>query len=176
MKNKNNKHNKKLRNFLWTISGILLMAIFVVAVTSISDTGIITTGTIDADGNINATGNITVGGGVFITCPDNFTSIESQGRQLGCMQDDEQGTTNWAGSTLDCFSTYGGRLPGNSELFLAFNNYELLNESDDSEWVDVSFQDNTGTTVSAYWDGPNDKFWGILWTTNTISYRCFIPT
>ena len=162
--NKTFKPNKTLITFVWIIAGIFIMSGLALAVTTISDTGFTTTG------------NVTIGGEVFITCPDNFTSVESNGRQLGCIQNDEQGTTNWAGSTLDCFSTYGGRLPGNSELFIAFNNYVLLNETDDSEWVDVSFQDNTGATVSAYWDGPNNYFWGILWTTNTISYRCWVPT
>ncbi len=47
------KHNKKLRNFVWTMAGILLMAVFVVAVTSISDTSFTTTGTVTTTGDSN---------------------------------------------------------------------------------------------------------------------------
>jgi len=44
--------NKSLRNFIWIFVGIILMGVFVVAVTSISDTGIATTGNFNIDGNI----------------------------------------------------------------------------------------------------------------------------
>ena len=45
--------NKSLRNFILIIAGIILMGVGVVAVTTISDTGITTTGNFNIDGNIS---------------------------------------------------------------------------------------------------------------------------
>ncbi len=44
--------NKKLRNSIWIIVGIILMVVVVVATTTISDTEITTTGNLNIDGNI----------------------------------------------------------------------------------------------------------------------------
>ncbi len=45
--------NKKLRNFVWTIIGIIFMGVFVFAVTSISDLEFTTTGTVTTTGDSN---------------------------------------------------------------------------------------------------------------------------
>ncbi len=109
------------------------------------------------------------------SCPTGFTMIQNNGYQMGCMQNDEQGTGDWSTAANSCFTTYGGRLPSNSELHVAFQNYALSNENDDKEWIDVVLEETGSQSEGAYWDGPNLKFWGVLWTTNTLSYRCFIP-
>lgn len=54
-----------LRNFIWIVSGIILMAIMVTAVTTITDNSIITTG----DGefqNINVSSNLTIQSYLFL--------------------------------------------------------------------------------------------------------------
>ena len=112
--------------------------------------------------------------GSDFVCPTGFTMVENKGFQMGCMQNDEQGTGTWATASNACFTTYGGRLPGNSEIYIAFQNYALSNENDDGEWIDIALEETGGITEAAYWDGPNTKFWGVGWTT-TLSYRCFIP-
>lgn len=82
--------NKKLRNFIWIIAGIILIGGMTLAITSVSDTGFITSGNITADnffGNFNAsqlqnppwvlksgdnmTGNLNVEGNINL--PQNLT-------------------------------------------------------------------------------------------------------
>jgi hypothetical protein len=62
-----------------------------------------------------------------ISCPSGFTSIESQGRQLGCMQNDEEGVGIYFDAIDNCFSIYGGRLPKLNEWHVAYGNYNLAN-------------------------------------------------
>jgi len=51
--------NRKLRNFVWIIVGIILMAVVVSSTTRISDNEVFTTGNIIA-ANLNLTGNVTI--------------------------------------------------------------------------------------------------------------------
>lgn len=107
------------------------------------------------------------------TCPSGFTMIEAQGRQLGCMQDDEEGTGTWYASTNTCFTTYGGRLPSATEWYLAMNNYTLLNETGNWEWLDQADK-TTGVDFAVI---GNSSIENSNNRTGTVSnaYRCFIP-
>ena len=50
---KNTNKDLRLRNFIWTIFGILFLAGVGIALTTISDTSVITTGTVTTSGNSN---------------------------------------------------------------------------------------------------------------------------
>lgn len=69
------------------------------------------------------------------SCPSGFTAIAAVGRTMGCLQNAEEGTANWATAMDDCFDTYGGRLPATVEQCIAFSNYSFTDETDDEEWI-----------------------------------------
>ncbi len=52
-----NKNNQILRNFIWIITGIILMGFIVIADTTISNT-VLSTDSINVHGNVNSTGQI----------------------------------------------------------------------------------------------------------------------
>ncbi len=52
--------NNLIRNSVWLVVGILLMSVMVVGVTTITDTGITTTGNGIIEGNLNVSKNLTV--------------------------------------------------------------------------------------------------------------------
>ncbi len=54
MENKNTNKDLRLRNFVWTIFGILFLAGLGIAVTTMSDNSITTTGNVTIDGKLNA--------------------------------------------------------------------------------------------------------------------------
>jgi hypothetical protein len=100
-------------------------------------------------------------------CPAGFTKVGN----MGCIQNDEEGTGTWFAANDDCFSTYNGRLPTYSEWYLALNNNALSNETDDWEWIgettsgtDALRAGSTGITIK-----------GEIGTANSNAYRCWIP-
>ncbi|MCI5055162.1 MAG: hypothetical protein MRY83_03585, partial [Flavobacteriales bacterium] len=66
-------------------------------------------------------------------CPTGFTAVTAQGRSIGCIQNDEEGTASYQNASNACFVNYGGRLPSYEEWYVALNNLALSNETDDSE-------------------------------------------
>jgi len=110
-----------------------------------------------------------------IDCPDGFTSVESQGRQLGCIQDEEQSFgASCKVAQQGCFNDHGGRLPTYGEILVAFVNYDLTDETDDEEWVDGSYRadgvDKCSTISDDAWK-PSGKAWST-----ELDYRCWIDT
>lgn len=123
--------------------------------------------------NLGVLGNVTAGG-FRIECPSGFTSVESQGRQLGCIQDAEEGSDNCQNAIMDCFSTYGGRLPTYNEIYIAFSTLSLTDETDDNEYVDsvvFAWSDTTGSSSSC--GAIRNTL--IPWAGgSTSAYRCWI--
>jgi len=110
-----------------------------------------------------------------IACPSGFTSIESQGRQLGCIQNSEEGSGTIYDATSNCFSKYGGRLPFFSELYIAMANYNLNDERDDRERIGDWFMTNV---VGVDCGGMDFDDANVMWTLGcktNAAYRCFIP-
>ena len=108
-------------------------------------------------------------GGIKIICPSGFTSVEAQNRQLGCIQNTEEGSGNYDTAVNDCFTTYGGRLPSYAEINIAFNNYALSYETDDREWVDAAYGGGAATVIRE--DGRS----GGTAETSSEAYRCWLP-
>jgi len=134
------KINKTTRNITWIIAGIILMGVFVVATTTISDTGITTTGDITADGDILFRGKQDIG-----------TPGVPAGLDIG-----EGGsyTTNSSGATIVRAFTYDASASSGSrftELTLDASN-TFLNATGDRFYV--------GSTL---------KFWGARFTLTTAT-------
>lgn len=130
----------KFRNFTLMIVSIILLGFSVVALTTISDTSIITTGTITADGDILLRGKLDVG----------------QPGSSGGLDVGEGGsyTMNSSGDTIVQAFTYNASAPSGSrftELTLDASN-TFLNESGDRIYV--------GSTL---------KFWAVRFETTTGS-------
>ena len=121
-------------------------------------------------GNLDVSGTIT--GSLIMQCPTGFTSIESAGRQLGCMQEYEQGSGNWDEAQDDCFDTYGGKLPSTGEWYLSMLNYDLNDETVNWEWNDESYANYHVTSGN-----PNIESRQSPWSypTTIYAYRCWIP-
>jgi len=120
--------------------------------------------------------------GSDFVCPTGFTMIETNGFQMGCIQNTKEGTsTVCQTAVLDCYDTYGGRLPEYSEIYTAVQKYasSLTDEGAAVEWLDEAHWDG-GTGGSSYSCGAIDtsansyRPFGALYT-NTNGYRCFIP-
>ena len=114
------------------------------------------------------------GGG--ISCPSGFTKIISNGYTLGCIENNRRAEKTLTVAVLNC-STIGGRLPSFSEAVIAFSNYALNNEPDNSvsngEWTDSVPGGSWNTMVyhpsAAQYEGYN------VGASTEHFYRCFIP-
>lgn len=137
-------------------------------------------------GNLNVNSNLTVGQNITanmitsntrkIACPSGFISVESQGRQLGCIQTAERGSATYWAAQQDCFATYGGRLPTTGEWYLAMNNYALTDETDDYEWMaDTSYHMTLGFQGILCGSGSITTCSVLSPSTTGIPYRCWIP-
>lgn len=109
-----------------------------------------------------------------INCPTGFTSVESNGRQLGCIQNDEEGSANCMNAMYDCWNTYGGRLPSVNELYISFEDYALIDENDDNEWADGGSYTKSDSTrrcsvLTLDWEASSNP------VSSSRAYRCFIP-
>jgi len=139
--------------------------------------------------NLNISTNLDVGDDVAVTgdmtantthiiCPSGFTSVEKRGRQLGCIQNDEQGSKRWENAADDCFDTFGGRLPTNIEWFIAMKNNNLGDdETDDWEWAADHHSDEYhvivgGRAGTGAKDGINSNDHSE--DTTARAYRCWI--
>ena len=121
-------------------------------------------------------GYFTGGHGVVQGCPSGFTSIMpsaavNNARQLGCMQNVEQGTGNWFTAIQSCYTNHGGRLPTASEWYVAMNNFGLSSETDDWEWTSSHYGEylpilvGNGAITARTWQD-----WAQSWP----AYRCWI--
>jgi len=134
-------------------------------------------GNLDVSGNLDGGGNVT---GAFIECPSGFTSVESQGRQLGCIQNAQQSPATCQNAILSCFDNNGGRLPSYSEIYVAFQRFSssLSGVGSANEWIDVAYLDYYWSTTAAFRAcGIIDSAfvpYGSSYNSN-IAYRCWIP-
>jgi hypothetical protein len=105
------------------------------------------------------------------SCPDSsWTMIESNGNQLGCMQNDEEGSADWKTALQSCWENQSARLPTFNELYVAFNNFNLTNDEDNNEWTNNIFWNSAHAAYLL--NGITPAGLGI---TNVEAYRCFIP-
>jgi hypothetical protein len=126
-------------------------------------------------GNALFTGRVTSNTAFYMQCPSGFTSVESQGRQLGCMQTAEANSGNkldWRAANNYCFTNYGGILPNVAEWYISMANFVLTDEIDDYEWTrgEMDYRDlyklvGSGSLTAQTWD----------WGTNSGVFRCWIP-
>jgi len=108
-------------------------------------------------------------------CPEGFTSIESQGRQLGCMQTAEGGTGNWLDAANDCFNCYGGRLPTFQEWYISMSNYSLTDDPTTVEWhEDLIYWNGGFRHYASKGFGDGDRGFRQEDYAN-VDYRCWIP-
>lgn len=108
-------------------------------------------------------------------CPAGFTSIEWNGKRMGCIKTDLVGSPTSANyqTALDyCFTNYGGRLPLVGEFQLAKSQYALSNVGNGGEWL---LDYSTSFDNYAVWDGVNTRVSNAAKTTNYY-YRCWIPS
>ena len=124
--------------------------------------------------NSTFNGNITfspvAGSSITYTCISGFTSIQAQGRQLGCIETSEHTSSAWYTAYNLCFTTWGCRLPTMQEIKIAFANYALTDETDDTEWVG-----------DVFWTGADQRAMQITsaglmtydLTSNSFAYRCW---
>ena len=152
--------NKKIFYLSSTIVSVLIVALLVYAY-----------GGTDPTVHGHSEGEVEVDCSSIGASPTDFVSIESQGQQLGCMQNNTQGTDDCRDAFQDCWSTYGGRLPSYGEAYIAFNNYVLTNEG--NEWVDGAIHDSGQLECS--WIDNSPFVPGSQTHTNNVNYRCFIP-
>lgn len=133
-------------------------------------------------------------GGGTGACPGGFISIEIAGRTAGCLQENEadynnNGTRNeagdrarWEPAAQYCFSTFGGRLPFQTEWYLGMANYTLLNESEDSEWNSDGIyyvgtgddEDETSGVISHASAGPAITTHIARGDTLLVAFRCWV--
>lgn len=111
-------------------------------------------------------------------CPSNFTSVESQGTQLGCIQNDYEGgaAASWTTALNNCFSTYGGRLPTNLEFSLSYSQYSLTNETNTSMipvWISEVYY--SGYSLSHFRWNYEAGNWYWSSGSDDAYYRCWIP-
>ncbi len=114
-------------------------------------------------------------------CPSGFTSIEQTTpttygyrSQIGCMQNDEEGTAQFHTALQDCWATYGARIPTGAEWYIAMNNYALSNETDTNEWTsDQMYFSNTGGAFGLVGNGSITAV-GIAFPSSSHDYRCWI--
>ena len=152
--------NKKIFYLSSTIVSVLIVALLVYAY-----------------GGTDSTVHGHSAGEVELVCPTGFTSIEAQGRQLGCMQTAEgnSGTaTTWELASDYCFDNYGGRLATTGEWYIAMANYGLTDETDDWEWNDDADYSNGVDQHAASGFGGVDKSTSIN-DGDSRTVRCFIP-
>jgi hypothetical protein len=136
-------------------------------------------GNVDVSGNLDVAGNLTGG---FIECPDGFTSIESNGRQLGCIQNQQQAPATCQNAILNCFDDYGGKLPTYNEIYIAFQRFDssLNDVGTAQEWIDsghyfwVWYNQNYYACGLIHTSGNSFMPSGSSYTSN-IAYRCWIP-
>lgn len=130
------------------------------------------------------TGRVTSKEDFYIQCPTGFTSVESKGRQLGCIQDEQQAAATCQDAILDCFDNYGGKLPSYSDIYIAFQRFssELSDEGTAAEWIDVGYIDYYWSTTAAFTacgliDTSASSFRPIGTSYNeNRAYRCWIPS
>ena len=124
-------------------------------------------------------------GGPPITCPVGFTNVVSgvSGIQLGCIQNALRsatvGTQTCTVAILDCWDTYGGRLPEYNEIYIALTRFNASLSSTPSprEWTgqgDVYGQPPTSIfgcgAIESGTLTPGAQAWN-----SPAAYRCFIP-
>ena len=94
---------------------------------------------------------------------------------LGCIQSEQEffaGNPDWEDANLDCWNTYGGRLPFSTEWHIAANSGFFTYSS--NEWL----ADGAGADAEA---DRHLKATGAtasesdLDTTNGLDFRCFLP-
>ncbi len=128
---------------------------------------------LDVSGSANITGNLTAFSHKIV-CPSNvtinFTPIESAGRQLGCMQANEEGVASWENASSNCFSNYGGSLPSHHDWFISMSFFSLFNETEDWEWVsDIASNETHALAGLNGLTNQNES------STNTsYAYRCWV--
>lgn len=108
-------------------------------------------------------------------CPAGFTLITNQNNIIWCIQNTLRPTTkNCNQAIMDCYDTYGGRLPSASEIKIATLRYtsQLTDELTQREWIDIWYNNNWN--IYCAWLREDGIFW---WSASTTfsSYRCFIP-
>jgi hypothetical protein len=127
-------------------------------------------GTVDSIAFTDGTTQTTAGGS-SPACPSGFTLMQSQGRTLGCIQNNEQGSADWHTATRNCYTVYGGRLPFYAEWYQAMYYLSLTAETDDREWHSDQGTGGRGSTneVGTISDTQTSSF------SSVYAYRCFIP-
>jgi hypothetical protein len=135
--------------------------------------------------NLSVTKNITAGditgNSIKIICPSGFISVESHGRQLGCIQKQQQTAATCQNAILNCFDSYGGKLPTYNEIYIAFQRFSssLSGAGTAVEWTDVGYYDYAWLGGSFYMCGVIDtsaNSFGPSGSSYTSSnaYRCWI--
>ncbi len=104
-----------------------------------------------------------------------FTLIGNYSYYLGCIQTDEQGYNTSMGAVRDCFNAHGARIPTYSEILIAFENYELNDETDDSEWVDSVYRADGENQYGLIAGSQTPQFPSGNLYTFSYAYRCFLP-
>jgi hypothetical protein len=105
------------------------------------------------------------------SCPSEFLAVISQSRLLGCMQINSNSAKNCRDAMLDCFDTYGARLPEYQEAYIAFNNTSGLGAITTNEWVGSAFYDSDKRCSDIQSDlNLNRHIYDA-----SLVYRCWIP-
>jgi len=123
---------------------------------------------------INSSGGSSGGGQT--QCPSGFTKISSNGYELGCMQGEAEGLDDCRAAITDCFNSYGGRLPAYNELYIAFTNYVLANETGTDEWTDTGAYDDAVGQACGTIDKGSGNTPTLAVHSSNLQYRCFIPS
>jgi len=121
-------------------------------------------------------------GGSDLDCPEGFTKLEKNERVLGCIQNNQEGTGPCQTAILDCWNTYGARLPSYSEAYIGFMNYGISEPSYYYEWTDSAsymYESPSGSyymcgIIYSDYSNYNRKPGSTTYTQTRTSYRCFI--
>ncbi len=119
-----------------------------------------------------------------ISCPTGFTAVASSGVSLGCIQNQAQAAKECRAAVMDCFNSYGGRLPSFNEAYTGMK-YSL--GLDITAITTQHFLD--GGLDGGDWDNycfgiKYDHIGGGNWDLAAVAdageqeqrpYRCFIP-
>ncbi len=140
------RSNGNLRNFIWIVAGILLMAFLVTGATTITDTLISTTGSITVDGDITSDGDILFRGKLDVGQPGVGGGLDVG--EGGSYTKNSSGTTIVQAFTYDASASSGSRF---TELTLDASN-TFLGDPGDRLYV--------GSTL---------QFWGARFETTTAS-------
>lgn len=107
-------------------------------------------------------------------CPAGFTLITNQNNVIWCIQNTLRPQKNCYQAIMDCYDTYGGRLPSSSEIKIATLRYtsQLTDELTQREWTNVGYIE--WGSYRCGWLRTDWVLWGAD-TNSSYNYRCFIP-